>query len=120
MQPQRGLDVSFPCRPTISKHSPATTNVLSLPSLRRLHEVLSWVLEVPEHVGAGEAKITWSLRYLMDAHRRETFSGADTPKMTTRLTILKDDIQAVLPIAKVRSLPHLGALHTSLLSSSVL
>ncbi|KAG7153695.1 Transmembrane protein 132E-like, partial [Homarus americanus] len=65
-----------------------------------LHEVLSWVLEVPEHVGAGEARVTWSLRYLMDAHHRETFSGADSRRMSTRLTILKDDIQAVLPIAK--------------------
>ncbi|XP_069940506.1 transmembrane protein 132E [Cherax quadricarinatus] len=36
----------------------------------------------------------------MDAHHRETFSGADSRRMSTRLTILKDDIQAVLPIAK--------------------
>ncbi|XP_068219709.1 transmembrane protein 132E [Palaemon carinicauda] len=65
-----------------------------------LHEVLSWVLEVPEDAHAGEARITWSLRYIMDAHHRETFSNTDARRMSTRLNILKDDIQAVLPIAK--------------------
>ncbi|XP_063595333.1 transmembrane protein 132E-like [Penaeus indicus] len=65
-----------------------------------LHEVLSWVLEVPDDAVAGEARVTWLLRYHMDAHHHETFSVQDNRKMTTRLAILKDEIQAVLPIAK--------------------
>ncbi|CAL4069120.1 unnamed protein product [Meganyctiphanes norvegica] len=68
-----------------------------------LHEVLSWVLEIPEDSPAGEARVTWSLRYVMDAEHHETFAGPGndvTKRMATRITILKDDVQAVLPISK--------------------
>ena len=63
---------------------------------------MSWVFEVPPDAPAGEARITWTIQYVMDALQEETYSKPDNPrKISAKVVILKDDIQAVLPIAKV-------------------
>lgn len=62
------------------------------------------MLEVPPDAPAGEARVTWTVQYVMDANRQETFSGGNTRRISAKLYILKDDIQAVLPIAKVNAL----------------
>ena len=63
---------------------------------------MSWVFEVPPDASAGEARITWTIQYVMDALQEETYSKPDNPrKISAKVVILKDDIQAVLPIAKV-------------------
>ena len=71
--------------------------------LSRLHEVLSWVLEVPPDAPAGEARVTWTVKYVMDLNEKEEYPDENSRKITAKLIILKDDIQAVLPIAKVSS-----------------
>jgi len=64
---------------------------------------MSWALDVPADTEAGESRITWTVMYVMNAQKEETFSKPENPrKISAKVVILKDDIQAVLPIAKVR------------------
>lgn len=67
------------------------------------HEVFSWLLEVDEDARYYDTgMITWNLRYVLDASMAEQYDfDDDNVKLTSRLDIQKDDIQAVLPIAKV-------------------
>ncbi|KAA0193765.1 hypothetical protein HAZT_HAZT006098 [Hyalella azteca] len=75
-----------------------------------LHEVAAWVMEVPKDAPAGEARITWAVKYVMDAHGQETFPEGNTRRVAAKLVILKDDIQAVLPIAKSWSIVNTAVL----------
>lgn len=76
-------------------------------------EVFSWLLEVAndtkEHWDGG--KIVWSVSYVHDGPKMKDLSieSANSPeetrkKLVAKLEIQKDDIQAVLPISKVKHL----------------
>lgn len=65
-------------------------------------EVFSWLFEVDEDAGYHDSgRIVWQLRYALDSSMTEQHDFDDSnTKMTSRLDIQKDDVQAVLPIAK--------------------
>ena len=77
-------------------------------------EVFNWILEAAEEAGDDwdGGRVVWILRYVIqpsadekDASwlKTDPFSNFsdERHKLTTRLEVQKDDIQAVLPIAKV-------------------
>ncbi|ODM98857.1 Transmembrane protein [Orchesella cincta] len=73
-------------------------------------EVFNWILEASEEAGddLDRGRVVWILRYVIQPSadsswmKKDPFSnfGDERHKLTTRLEIQKDDIQAVLPIAK--------------------
>lgn len=75
-------------------------------------EVFNWILEASEEAGddLDRGRVVWILRYVIQPSadpswmKKDPFSnfGDERHKLTTRLEIQKDDIQAVLPIAKVK------------------
>lgn len=77
----------------------------------RLVEVFSWLLEVANDTKENwdGGKIIWSVSYVFDAPKLKDSSPETTgstpeetrKKIIAKLEINKDDIQAVLPIAKV-------------------
>jgi hypothetical protein len=74
--------------------------------------VFNWILEAAEEAGDDwdGGRVVWILRYVIQPSAdsswmtKDPFAnfGDERHKLTTRLEIQKDDIQAVLPIAKVR------------------
>lgn len=68
-------------------------------------EVFTWLFEVEEGATYNDnGRITWQLRYMLDSSMAEQYDfDDDNAKITSRLDIQKDDVQAVLPIAKVSS-----------------
>ena len=76
-------------------------------------EVFNWILEAAEEAGDDwdGGRVVWILRYVIQPSadsswmNKDPFAnfGDERHKLTTRLEIQKDDIQAVLPIAKVIS-----------------
>lgn len=104
----------------LSMKSLTTTLQSILPSLLnkyifciyfRLVEVFSWLLEVANDTKENwdGGKIIWSVSYVFDAPKLKDSSPETTgstpeetrKKIIAKLEINKDDIQAVLPIAKV-------------------
>lgn len=83
----------------------------SIPS--RILDVFSWLLEV-ENVtkeNRDSGKIIWSVNFVQDTGRMQNFSSevftsampfdGKRQKLIARFQIMKDDIQSILPIAKV-------------------
>jgi transmembrane protein 132 len=78
----------------------------------RIVEVFSWLLEVAndtkEHWDGG--RIVWSVSYVHDGPKSKDVSAEAVPheetrkKLVAKLEIQKDDIQSVLPIAKVKDI----------------
>lgn len=75
----------------------------------RTEEVFSWLFEIADdakEIGDG-GKIVWSVMYLYDTSKLKDApidnAGLDDNKrrLIAKLEINKDDIQAVLPMAKV-------------------
>ncbi|KAG8293804.1 hypothetical protein J6590_010794 [Homalodisca vitripennis] len=81
----------------------------------RVEEVFTWLLEVVEDSADlwDEGRLVWSVRYVREGQERgrgnshhRNAPGTTSPsqeerkKITARLEIQKDDIQAVLPISK--------------------
>lgn len=74
-------------------------------------EVFNWILEAAEEAGDDwdGGRVVWILRYVIQPSadtswmKKDPFANFsdERHKLTTRLEIQKDDIQAVLPIAKV-------------------
>lgn len=74
-------------------------------------EIFSWLLEVAndtkEHQDSG--RIIWSVSYVHDGPKLRDMPAEDTgqdehrKRLIAKVEIQKDDIQAVLPIAKVSS-----------------
>lgn len=80
-------------------------------------EIFSWLIEV-ENVtkeNRDNGKIKWSVNYVQDLaksqnYSSEVFSAAPEgngrrQRVIARFQIMKDDIQSILPIAKVRKSP---------------
>lgn len=73
--------------------------------------MFSWLLEVVEDSAElwDEGRIVWSVRYVLEGqerrahhlHKDQAAVRDERKKITARLEIQKDDIQAVLPISKV-------------------
>ncbi|CAG7825274.1 unnamed protein product [Allacma fusca] len=73
-------------------------------------EVFNWILEAAEEAGDDwdGGRVVWILRYVIQPSADTSWLKADPfakfsderHKLTTRLEVQKDDIQAVLPIAK--------------------
>lgn len=65
-------------------------------------EVFTWLLEVDENINAYDGgRIIWNLRYVLDSNLAEQYNfDENVIKLTSQLDIQKDDIQAVLPLAK--------------------
>src|SRR5580698_10022134 len=74
-------------------------------------EVFNWILEAAEEAGDDwdGGRVVWILRYVIQPAadtswmKKDPFANFsdERHKLTTRLEMQKDDIQAVLPIAKV-------------------
>lgn len=83
----------------------------SLNIYRPAEEVFNWILEAAEEAGDhwDGGRVVWILRYVIEPSADENWMkkdpftnfGDERHKLTTRLEIQKDDIQAVMPIAKV-------------------
>ncbi|XP_054271015.1 transmembrane protein 132E [Macrosteles quadrilineatus] len=77
-------------------------------TLPRVEEVLCWLLEVVEDSAElwDEGRIVWSVRYVLEGqerrghHTRGPHKDDERKKITAKIEIQKDDIQAVLPISK--------------------
>lgn len=78
----------------------------------RLLEVFSWLVEVDNITkeNRDNGKIIWSVNYVQEGGRAQNFStemmtnsqpDGKKQKIIARFQIMKDDIQAILPIAKV-------------------
>lgn len=78
----------------------------------RLLEVFSWLVEVDNVTkeNRDNGKIIWSISYLEEGGHSQNFStemmtnmqpDGKKHKIIARFQIMKDDIQAILPIAKV-------------------
>lgn len=69
-------------------------------------EIFTWLLEITEDAAEPyeDARIVWTARYepQEDSENGEN-QRTESKKATTRLDIQKDDIQAVVPISKVRA-----------------
>ncbi|XP_054719094.1 transmembrane protein 132E-like [Uloborus diversus] len=76
-------------------------------------EVFTWLFEVEEGASYNDnGRITWQLRYMLDASMAEQYDfDDDNTKITSRLDIHKDDVQAVLPIAKSSQLLNTAVLN---------
>lgn len=65
---------------------------------------MSWLVEVVEDSADlwDEGRLVWSVRYVQEgrSHSRNQAEN-QRKKITTRIEVQKDDIQAVLPISKV-------------------
>lgn len=79
--------------------------------MHRVTEIFSWLLEVAndtkEHHDSG--RIIWSVSYVHDGPKLRDMPAEDgtdqnehRKRLIAKVEIQKDDIQAVLPIAKVR------------------
>lgn len=73
----------------------------------RVIELFTWLIEVTEDAAElyDGARVVWSARF--EPHQEEPQADAEahraeTRKPMTKLDIQKDDIQAVVPISKVR------------------
>ncbi|XP_037514034.1 transmembrane protein 132E-like [Rhipicephalus sanguineus] len=101
---------------TNSKQTSATVTVTRLSEDTALpesgEEVLNWLFEVEEGLGHEDGgQVTWQLRYLdlPGSESTATVSSTvgevdDSIKLTSRLDIHKDDVQAVLLVAKSNQL----------------
>ncbi|KAM7312583.1 hypothetical protein ISCGN_009488 [Ixodes scapularis] len=93
---------------TNSKHTSATVTVTRVDEETALpesgEEVFNWLFEVEEGVAHEDGgQVSWQLRYLGNVGTASTTgegSAEDSVKMTSRLDIQKDDVQAVLLVAK--------------------
>ncbi|CAN7984852.1 unnamed protein product [Ixodes hexagonus] len=93
---------------TNSKHTSATVTVTKVDEETALpesgEEVFNWLFEVEEGVAHEDGgQVSWQLRYLGNVGTASTTgegSAEDSVKMTSRLDIQKDDVQAVLLVAK--------------------
>lgn len=84
-----------------------TNTLTNLVLYFRIEEIFTWLLEVAddakELIDGG--KIVWSVNYVYESPKD---SSLDTPsddskkRAIAKLEVNKDDIQAVLPMAKVR------------------
>lgn len=75
-------------------------------------DIFSWLIEV-ENVtkeNRDSAKIIWSVNFVQDAGRMQNYSSevlttmpfdGKRQKVIARFQIMKDDIQSILPIARV-------------------
>lgn len=78
----------------------------------RVLDIFSWLIEV-ENVtkeNRDNGKIIWSVNFVQDAGRMQNYSSevlttmpfdGKRQKIIARFQIMKDDIQSILPIAKV-------------------
>lgn len=103
---------------TNSKQTSATVTVTRLSEDTALpesgEEVLNWLFEVEEGLGHEDGgQVTWHLRYLdlpgLDSAATVSSTASvseidDSIKLTSRLDIHKDDVQAVLLVAKSNQL----------------
>lgn len=89
--------------------------IIILLSIRVL-DIFSWLIEV-ENVtkeNRDSGKIIWSVNFVQDAGRMQNYSSevltstmpfeGKRQKIIARFQIMKDDIQSILPIAKVFTL----------------
>ncbi|KAF8792082.1 Transmembrane protein 132C like protein [Argiope bruennichi] len=78
-----------------------------------VQEVFTWLFEVEEGASYNDnGRITWQLRYMLDSSMAEQYDfDDDNAKITSRLDIQKDDVQAVLPIAKSSQLLNTAVLN---------
>lgn len=78
----------------------------------RVLDIFSWLIEVENSTkeNRDSGKIIWSVNFVQDAARNQNYSsdGLTTmpfdgkrQKIIARFQIMKDDIQSILPIAKV-------------------
>ncbi|XP_022254425.1 transmembrane protein 132C-like [Limulus polyphemus] len=67
-----------------------------------MQELFTWLFEVEENSGYSDnGQIIWQLRYILDTTVNDQYNfDNDKVQMMSRLDIQKDDVQAVLPIAK--------------------
>lgn len=100
--------------PTAFWHQSILIHCLFL--IRSVLEIFSWLIEV-ENVtkeNRDNGKIKWSVNYVQDLtksqqnYSSEVFSAAPEgngrrQRVIARFQIMKDDIQSILPIAKVMS-----------------
>ena len=75
--------------------------------LCRLFELFTWLVEVTEDPPEphDDVRVVWSVRYEPPQDEASATSydhKSEGRKSTTKLEIQKDDIQAVVPISKVR------------------
>lgn len=80
-----------------------------------MNEVFTWLLEVADDTKdlIEGGKIVWSVTYIYDNPKDSLaeLSPEDNKKrIIAKLEVNKDDIQAVLPMAKVCTMPSLGML----------
>lgn len=76
-------------------------------------DIFSWLIEVENTTkeNRDSGKIIWSVNYVQDAGRLQNYSSevltstmpfdGKRQKIIARFQIMKDDIQSILPIAKV-------------------
>lgn len=85
---------------TVTAYVKDTENVENIPS--NAQEIFTWLFEVEEDANFHDnGRIIWLLRYVLDSRMAEQYDfDDDNMKMTSRLDIQKDDVEAVLPIAK--------------------
>lgn len=80
--------------------------------MRSFLEVFSWLVQVDNVTkeNRDNGKIIWSINYVPEGRRSQNFStemmtnmqpDGKKQKIIARFQIMKDDIQAILPIAKV-------------------
>lgn len=80
-------------------------------NFRNGEEVFNWILEAAEEASDDwdGGRVVWILRYVIQPSadtswmNKDPFAnfGDERHKLTTRLEVQKDEIEAVLPIAKV-------------------
>lgn len=77
-------------------------------------DIFSWLIEVENSTkeNRDSGKIIWSVNFVQDAGRMQNYSSevlttmpfdGKRQKIIARFQIMKDDIQSILPIAKVSS-----------------
>lgn len=95
----------------------------------RVLDVFSWLIEV-ENVtkeNRDSGKIIWSVNFIQDAGRMQNFSSevftsampfdGKRQKLIARFQIMKDDIQSILPIAKVQFMVLSSTVHVTAINS---
>lgn len=83
----------------------------------RVLDIFSWLIEVENSTkeNRDSGKIIWSVNFVQDADRTQNYSSdgltampfdGKRQKIIARFQIMKDDIQSILPIAKVSGIYH--------------
>lgn len=80
--------------------------------MKRVLDIFSWLIEVENSTkeNRDSGKIIWSVNFVQDSGRMQNYSSevlttmpfdGKRQKIIARFQIMKDDIQSILPIAKV-------------------